>query len=93
MTKRQKEYLINWAKLCKDVYERSGNILPSRKIETENGGFSLTPNLAIDIAKDEVDEWENFLQELINRGIIKETKPFKEYKFTSMKWVEEILLW
>lgn len=93
-SERQWNCLKNWAKTCQDCFRRSGHIPLLTKIPTENEGFTLSGTPATDVSKNEVDEWDNFLNNLIDDGFIKfagyqgnQTK----YRFTSMTVVEQIL--
>lgn len=94
MTQKQLDFLIHWAKTCKEKFENTGHMLPSVKIFAENRGYTLTPNPTYTISENEKELWDNFIQNLINKGIIRITRIRSNqttYEFTSIKHVEDIL--
>lgn len=92
--KRQWDCLKNWATNCQDCFQRSGRMLPLTKIPADNGGFTLYGGSSADVRKDEVKEWDNFLNNLIDDDFIKFAGyqgNLTKYRFTSMAAVEQIL--
>lgn len=93
ISERQWNCLKNWATACHQNFHRSGHMLPLIKIPADNGGFTLSGTPASDVSKDEVDEWNNFLNHLIRDDIVQIARyrgNLTEYRFTSIEVVERI---
>ena len=94
ISQRQWDCLKKWAETCQDCFRRSGHMPPLTKIPAENGGFTLSGTPSTNVCKDEVDAWNNFLDDLRCNGIIQDDEYHGNltiYRFTSIAAAEQIL--
>lgn len=93
MTQEQIHYLVGCAKICKRVYCNTGKMPHPSKFLMTNG-YTLSGDPDIDVREDCTKDWDNFLQELVNKGIFRVVKYRRnkvEYSFTSLNIIEQIL--
>lgn len=93
MTEEQIQYLTGWARTCKRVYNNTGKMPHPTKIKMQNG-YTLSGDPAIDVSENCMKDWDNFLQELLDKKIFKIVRILYnkvEYSFTSINMVEQIL--
>lgn len=93
MTQKQIQYLVGWAKTCKRVYNNTGKMPHPSKIIMANG-YTLSGDPDIDVREECTEDWDNFLQELVDNGIFRIVRYLHnkvEYGFTSINIVEQIL--